>query len=55
MTDGTRKNTDNFHMHWWRPFIFVKIRSSGVVRIVQLDGMLRLGWVKGACLKPYMS
>jgi hypothetical protein len=42
-------------MHWLGPFIVAEIRPSGAVRLMQLDGMLRPGWVNGARLKPYMS
>jgi hypothetical protein len=42
-------------MHWLGPFIVAEIRPSGAVKLVQLDGILRLGWVNGTHLKPYMS
>jgi hypothetical protein len=42
-------------MHWLGPFIVVEIWESGVVKLAQLDGVLHLGWVNGACLNPYLS
>jgi hypothetical protein len=42
-------------MHWLGPFIVGEIRESGVVRLVQLDGIIHLRWVNGMFLKPYIS
>jgi hypothetical protein len=42
-------------MHWLGPFKFVEIRPSGAVKIMQLDGMMQLGWVNGARMKPSIS
>ena len=42
-------------MHWLGPFIVVEIYESGVVRLAKLDRFIRLGWVNGACLNPYIS
>ena len=50
-----QKHLGKFFMHWLGPFIVAEIQRSGAVRLVQLDGMLRPGWVNGARLKPYMS
>jgi len=38
-------------MHWLGPFIIVEIKASGIVRLVQLDGLLLQGWVNDAHLK----
>lgn len=35
-------------MHWLGLFIVNEIRDFGFVRLTQLDGMLREGWVNGA-------
>jgi hypothetical protein len=50
-----QKNPGKLCMHWLGPFIIAEIRPLGAVKIVQLDGMLRPGWVNDALLKPYMS
>lgn len=41
-------------MHWLVPFIVAEIHESGAIRIEQIDGILRHGWVNGANLNPYM-
>jgi hypothetical protein len=41
-------------MHWLGPFIVAEIRQSSAVKLTQLDGILRPGWVNGVCLKPYI-
>ena len=50
-----QKHPGKLCMHWLGPFIVAKIRPSGAVRHMQLDGMLQPRWVNGAHLKPYMS
>jgi hypothetical protein len=50
-----QKHPGKLCMHWLGPFIVAEIRPSGVVRLTQLDGVLRLGWVNGTRLKPYLS
>lgn len=40
------------HMHWLASFIFEKI-EFGAFKLVQLDEVLLLWWVNGACLKPF--
>jgi hypothetical protein len=50
-----QKHPDNLRMHWLGPFIVAEIQPSGAVRLTQLDGILRPGWVNGAHLKPYIS
>jgi hypothetical protein len=50
-----QKHPGNLHMHWLGPSIIAEIRPSGAVRLRQLDGILRPGWVNNALLKPYMS
>jgi hypothetical protein len=49
-----QKHPGKLCMHWLGPFIVVEIQPFGAVRLVQLDGMLRPGWVNGAHLKPYL-
>jgi hypothetical protein len=50
-----QKHPGKLQMHWLGPFIVVEIRESGAVKLAQLDGVLRPGWVNGTCLKPYLS
>jgi hypothetical protein len=50
-----QKHPGKFFMHWLGPFIVAEIQHSGAVRLAQLDGMMRPGWVNDAHLKPYMS
>jgi hypothetical protein len=50
-----QKHLGKLRMHWLGPFIVAEIRPSRAVRLEQLDGILRLGWVDGTRLKPYMS
>jgi hypothetical protein len=50
-----QKHPGKLCMHWLGPFIVAEIRHSGVVKLAQLDGILRPGWVNGAYLKPYIS
>jgi hypothetical protein len=50
-----QKHPRKLHMHWLAPFIVVEIRYYGVVKLVQLDGILRPGLVNGTHLKPYIS
>jgi hypothetical protein len=50
-----QKHPGKLQMHWLGPFIVAEIHDSGVVKLVQLDGILRPRWVNGACLKPYLS
>ena len=50
-----QKHPGNLCMHWFGPFIVADIRPSGAVKLAQLDGMFRPGWVNGTHLKPYMS
>jgi hypothetical protein len=46
------KHPWKLQFHWLGPIIFVEIQESGVVKMVQLDGILHPGWVNGARLKP---
>jgi hypothetical protein len=50
-----QKHPGKLCMHWLGPFIVAEIRHSGAVKLAQLDGILRPGWVNGAHLKPYIS
>jgi len=36
-------------------FIVAEIKDSGAIRLAQLDGIIKLGWVNGPCLKAYVS
>jgi hypothetical protein len=47
-----QKHLGKLRMHWLGPFMFMEIRTSGAVRLTQMDGLLRPGWVNGARLKP---
>jgi hypothetical protein len=47
------KHPGQLKMHWLGPFMVAEIRDSGAVRLAQLDGVIRPGWVNGARLKPY--
>jgi hypothetical protein len=50
-----QKHTGKLCVQWLGPFIATEIRPSGVVRLMQLDGVLQLGWVNDARMKPYLS
>jgi hypothetical protein len=50
-----QEHPGKLRMHWLGPFIVAEIRPLGAVRLVQLVGVLRPGWVNGARLKPYLS
>jgi hypothetical protein len=43
-----QKHPGKLQMHWLGSFIVVEVRESGAVRLVQLNGILYLGWVNGA-------
>jgi len=40
-------------MHWLGPFLVTTIQDLKEVKLVQLDGELRDGWVNRARLKPF--
>ena len=41
-------------MVWLGPFIIVEIKDLVFLKLTQLNSILRLGWVNGACLTPYV-
>ena len=47
-----QKFPSKLQMHCLSMFIVAEMRESGVVKLAQLDGILILGWVNGAHLKP---
>jgi hypothetical protein len=50
-----QKHPGKLQMHWLGLFIVAEICEYGAVRLAQLNGILYLGWVNGACLKPYIQ
>jgi len=49
-----KKHLGKLQMHRLGPFIVAEIHKSDIVKLTQLDSILRLVWVNGAHLKPYI-
>jgi hypothetical protein len=50
-----QKHLGKLQMHWLGPFIFVEIEEYIVFKLVQLNGILCIGWVNSARMKPSIS